>query len=163
MASSGSVMRRSYRPPRHDGQVIELVRREFVVDVPLDHAWEHLARVEQWPSWAGHIRRVSLQPPGPLTATSAGAFTLAGGVRSTFRMEAYDPPRRWQWVGRFLLAKVHYDHRFEPVDAQHTLLIWTVIAEGPGSATLGRIFGAIYARNLDRAIPKLQSELRVIR
>ena len=143
----------------HDRGVIELLVREFDVDVPLDHAWDHLARVENWTTWAKHIKRVTLQPPGPLTEASAGAFRLAGGARSTFRMEIYDPPRRWQWVGRFLTTKVHYDHCFESVNAEQTRLIWTVAAEGPASATLGRLFGAIYARNLDKAIPNLQAEL----
>ncbi len=140
--------------------MLTLVAREFTVDVSADRAWDHLARVEQWTSWAKHIKRVTLEPSGPLTQTSAGAFRLAGGARSTFRMEIYEPPERWQWVGRFLTIHVHYDHRFEPVDSVHTRLIWTVAAEGPGSATLGRLFGAIYARNLDKAIPNLQAELR---
>ena len=140
--------------------MIELLVREFEVDVPLERAWDYLARVENWPSWAKHIKRVTLQPPGLLTEASAGAFRLAGGARSTFRMEIYDPPRRWQWVGRFVTTKVHYDHRFERVNAGQTRLIWTVAAEGPGSATLGRVFGAIYGRNLDKAIPNLQAELR---
>ena len=84
--------------------VIELLVREFEVDVPLERAWDHLARVENWPSWAKHIKRVTLEPPGLLTETSAGAFRLAGGARSTFRMEVYDPPRRWQpfWLPMFL-------------------------------------------------------------
>ena len=140
--------------------MIELLVREFEVDVPLERAWDYLARVENWPSWAKHIKRVTLEPPGPLTETSAGAFRLAGGVRSTFWMEVYDPPRRWQWVGRFLTVRVHYDHGFEAVNAEQTRLIWTVGAVGPGSASLGRAFGAIYARNLDKAIPNLQAELR---
>jgi hypothetical protein len=140
--------------------MIELVVREFTVDGPLDQAWDHLAHVEQWTSWAKHIKRVVLQPPGLLTQSSAGTFRLAGGVRSTFRMEIYEPRRRWQWAGRFLTTTVHYDHRFEPVDSEHTRLIWTVAAVGPGSATLGRVFAAFYARNLDRAIPRLQAELR---
>ncbi|HUI47292.1 MAG TPA: SRPBCC family protein [Acidimicrobiia bacterium] len=137
-----------------------LVVREFTVDVGLQDAWEHLTHVEHWTSWAKHIKRASLEPPGPLTDVSEGAFSLAGGARSTFRMEIYEPPRRWQWVGRFLTTKVHYDHRFESVDPDHTRLIWTVAAEGPGSGTLGRVFGAIYARNLDKAIPNLQTELQ---
>jgi hypothetical protein len=140
--------------------VIELVVREFTVDVSVDQAWDQLARVEQWTSWAKHIKRVTLEPKGPLTESSAGAFRLAGGARSTFRMEVYVPLKRWQWVGRFLTIQVHYDHLFESVDSKHTRLIWTVAAEGPGSATLGRLFGAIYARNLDKAIPNLQAELR---
>jgi carbon monoxide dehydrogenase subunit G len=138
----------------------ELVRREFTVDVPVEKAWEHLAAVESWPSWAKHITRVTLDPSGPLTEASAGTFRLKGGVRSTFRMEAYDRPTRWQWVGRFLWIDVHYDHRFEPVDDAHTRLTWTVVADGIGEGSLGRFFGAIYARNLDRAIPNLQAELR---
>jgi carbon monoxide dehydrogenase subunit G len=138
----------------------ELVRREFTVDAPLESAWSHLRNVEAWPSWAKHIKRVSLDPPDPLTEKSAGSFLLAGGIRSTFRMEAYEPPNRWQWVGRILTADVHYDHRFERLDEGHTRLVWTVSADGFGEATLGRVFGAIYARNLDKAIPNLQTEIR---
>jgi hypothetical protein len=138
---------------------IELVRRSFDVERSIDEAWAHLARVETWPSWAKHITSVRLTPPGVLTASSAGQFRLKGGARSTFRVEEFDPPRRWCWVGRFLTVRVHYDHLFETV-SNGTRLTWIVEAEGPGTGTLGRIFGAIYARNLDRAIPNLQAELR---
>ena len=147
---------------RRHGRMVgmrELVRREFTVDVPVQRAWDHLANVDAWTSWAKHIKRVTLNPSGPLTDNSAGTFRLAGGARSTFRMEEYEPPRRWQWVGRFLTADVHYDHRFEPIDDGNTRLMWTVNADGPGESSLGRVFGAIYARNLDRAIPNLQREL----
>jgi len=140
--------------------VLQLVRREFTVDVPIHEAWDRLADVESWTSWAKHIKRVTVQPPGPLTARSSGAFRLVGGARSTFRMETYEPPTRWRWVGRFLTVDVHYDHVFEPVDHGHTRLLWTVEGEGRGAGSLGRVFGAIYARNLDRAIPNLQTELR---
>jgi len=140
--------------------VRQLVRREFTVDVPLLQAWGHLANVEAWPSWAKHIKRVTLDPPGPLTDHSAGALRLAGGVRSTFRMENYEPPTRWQWVGRFLTADVHYDHRFKAIDDGHTQFVWTVTVDRLGESSLGRVFGAIYRRNLDRAIPNLQRELR---
>jgi hypothetical protein len=140
--------------------VRELVRREFTVHAPLQQAWDHLANIESWTSWAKHIKHVSVQPPGPLTDHSAGSFRLVGGARSTFRMETYEPPTRWQWVGRLLTVDVHYDHRFEPVDEDHTRLVWTVDAEGLGAGSLGRVFGTIYARNLDEAIPNLQTELR---
>ena len=154
-----SVSLRTVRVRQHRA-MRELVKREFTVDVPLDQAWEHLAKVERWTSWAKHIKSVTLQPPGPLTEHSSGAFRLAGGARSTFRMELFQPPTRWQWVGRFLTTTIHYDHRFEPVDPGHTRLVWTVVGEGPGSGSLGRVFAAIYARNLDGAIPRLRSELQ---
>jgi len=139
--------------------VRELVRREFTVDVPLPRAWDHIANVEAWTSWAKHIKHVTLEPPGPLTDQSTGSFRLAGGVRLTFRMEIYDPPTLWQWVGGSLTVDEHYDHRFEPIDEDHTRLVWTVVAEGPGAGSLGRVFRAIYARNLDRTVPNLRTEL----
>src|SRR5262245_44658550 len=55
-------------PPRKlrgNRGMVTLIQRAFVVDVPLLRAWEHLARVEQWPSWAAHIKRIDLRPPGP--------------------------------------------------------------------------------------------------
>jgi len=138
--------------------MIEVVRRTFDVDVPVSDAWAYLARVEAWPSWAKHIKRATLTPPGALTETSKGEFHLKGGIRSTFRVEDFDPPRRWRWVGRFLTTRVHYDHLFEAA-AHRARLTWIVEAEGPGARSLGRIFGAIYAHNLDPAIRNLQAEL----
>jgi len=140
---------------------LELVRRDFAVDAALAEAWDRLAQVETWPQWARHIKSVTLRPSGPLVSTSEGVFRLAGGVRSTFRMEAWDPPHRWQWVGRFLTVNVHYDHRFYAMGAARARCVWTVQVDGFGSHSLGRIFGAIYARNLDRGIPRLQAQLRL--
>jgi len=74
--------------------VIELVRRTFDVDASVDEAWAHLARVESWPSWAHHIKTVTVTPPGLLTNASTGQIRLKGAARSTFRMEQFDPPRR---------------------------------------------------------------------
>jgi Polyketide cyclase / dehydrase and lipid transport len=136
-----------------------MLQRAFVVNAPLPVVWDHLSRVEAWPSWAGHIRRVHLDPPGGLTARSRGRFRLRGGVRSTFVMTAFDPPSSWTWAGRFLWLTVNYDHRFEALGERQTRLVWTVAAEGRGVAFLGRLFAAGYARNLDRAIPNLQREL----
>jgi hypothetical protein len=140
--------------------VVTLVRRDFIVDAPLAAAWDHLARVEAWPSWARHIRQIRLDPPGPLTAGSRGVIRLKGGIRSTFRMTELDPPRSWKWAGPFLWVTVHYDHRFEPAGERRTRLVFVVEAEGLGASVVGRLFGALYARNLDRAIPNLVAEVR---
>src|SRR5439155_10626148 len=96
-----------------------------------------------------------LTPRGLLTAASEVQFRFKGGFRSTFRVEVFDPPRRWRWVGRFLSVRVYYDHWFADADGR-TRLMWIVDAEGSGASTLGRGFAAIYARLLDRAILNLQ-------
>ncbi len=138
----------------------KLIHREFTVDVPLQAAWDHLARIEDWPRWARHIRGVRLEPAGRLTANSVGVFKLKPALRSAFRMSEFNPHRNWKWVGRFLWLTVHYDHQFEPLGTKRTRLRWTVEATGLGSSVLGRLFARIYNRNLDRAIPLLIDEMR---
>ena len=85
-----------------------LVKRDFTVPASLEEAWNHLARVEQWPSWARHIKSATLQPSPVLSSTSQGLFILAGRVHSSFRMTEWDPPRRWvRWVRERLRHGFH--------------------------------------------------------
>ena len=142
-------------PPRHGVGagggvggvgVRTMLQRAFVVNAPLPVVWDHLSQVEAWPSWAGHIRRVHMDPPGGLTARSRGRFRLRGGIRSTFVVTDFDPPSSWAWAGPFLWLTVHYDHRFEALGERQTRLVWTVAAQGRGVAVLGRLFAAGYAR-----------------
>lgn len=144
------------------GSAIELPRlleRSFDVPVSLTVAWEVLGRVESWPTWAAHIRSVVVTPAGPIGPGSSGAILLRNGIRSTFRMEECRPGVHWLWAGPFLWLTVRYDHRFEALAPDRTRLTWTVDADGFGVSVLGRLFAAIYARNLDRAIPQLVATL----
>ena len=137
-----------------------LIRREFVVEAPLAAAWHHLAQVERWPSWARHIKHVELAPKGELTPASKGIFHLANGIKSEFRMTEMNPPHNWKWAGPFLWLTIHYDHRFEALDAQRTRLVWIVQAEGFGASFFGKLFATIYNKNLDRAVPGLIAEMK---
>ena len=139
--------------------MIRLLERRFTARVPLEKAWAHLERVEQWPSWARHIRRVDLRPPGSLGPESQGAIQLTNGIRSTFRMEELNPGSNWKWVGPFLWITVHYDHQFKRIGEEESEICFVLEGEGFGVAVFGRLFAAIYARNLDRAIPNLIKEL----
>jgi len=133
--------------------MIRLLTREFEVPVSLPEAWRLLALVQEWPRWAGHIRRVDVTPAGGIGPDSSGCIRLRNGVKSTFRMEEFQPGKHWKWVGAFLWLTVHYDHQFEAVDPNHTRLTWIVDAEGLGAKVLGRLFAAVYSKNLDKAIP----------
>jgi len=135
-----------------------LIRREFIVGVSAEAAWGHLARVADWPSWAKHIKRIDLDPPGEITTDSSGVIHLKFGPASAFRMVEFNPPCNWKWVGRFLWLTVHYDHIFEP-QGERTKLIWIVACEGFGASILGRLFALIYKRNLSKAIPRLIAEM----
>src|SRR5438445_4877015 len=63
------------------------IRREFVVEAPLERAWEHLARVEAWPSWAKHIKSVTVEPSGELSPSTVAVFHLAYGLKARFAAE----------------------------------------------------------------------------
>jgi hypothetical protein len=143
--------------------MITLLRREFMVELPLERAWQHLARVEQWPSWAKHIKQVEVQPPGEIGAKSSGRIHLSNGVKSTFTMTEFNPHHNWKWVGGFLWLTIHYDHRFEEVNPTQTKLTWTVEAKGFGVSVIGRLFANIYSKHLDRAIPLLVQEINASR
>ena len=136
-----------------------LIRREFEVHASLEAAWDHLARVGDWPSWAGHIERIDLDPLGEITANSTGVIHLKFGPTSAFEMTEFNPHRNWKWVGRFLWLTVHYDHHFERLSEHRTKLTWIVACEGFGASVIGRLFALIYNRNLNKAIPNLIAEM----
>jgi hypothetical protein len=137
-----------------------LLQRQFTVDVALPRAWEHLARIEAWPSWAAHIKRIELRPAGaPLGRESSGVIHLSRWLKPEFRMTEFDLPRNWKWASPFLWLTVIYDHQFEALDAAHTRLTWVIEAQGFGASVLGPLFARIYRRHLDRAIPRLVAEM----
>jgi hypothetical protein len=133
--------------------------REFLVNVPLQRAWDHLARVEVWPSWAKHIKSVTLEPPGALSPCTVGVFHLTNGMHARFAMSEFLPPRSWKWIGKFLWFTIHYDHRFTPINDQQTKITFIIEVEGFGKSVFGKLFLAIYRKHLDRAIPNLIAEM----
>lgn len=135
------------------------IRREVVVEVPQGAAWQDLSRIERWPSWAKHIKRVEMIPAGELGPKSKGVIHLTNGVKSEFSMTEFNPYRNWKWVGPFFWLTIYYDHIFAPLDPRRTKLIWIVEVKGFGASVLGRLFAKIYNRNLDKAIPLLISEI----
>ena len=138
-----------------------LLERSFRASVPTAAAWAHLEKVEAWPSWASHIRRVELQPAGRLTPSSRGTIHLSNGIRSTFVVEELNPGVSWKWAGPFLWLTVHYDHRFSS-QGPDTEIVFIVDAEGFLASWFGPLFAAVYKGNLERAIPNLIRELQAL-
>jgi uncharacterized membrane protein len=148
-------------PPRAAREAIlkRVVDKSFVVRAPLEVAWNQIAQIEAWPSWAKHIRSVVKSPAGPLSQDTHGTLQLANGVRSTFRMVEFEPPRHWKWAGSFLGSQILYDHIFSEDKQDQTTIRFTVDVGGGPAVLIRGIFGWIYRRNLDRAVPLLVQEI----
>ena len=136
------------------------IEREFVVDVAPEQAWDYLAQVEAWPSWAKHIKSVTLEPPGEICPSTVGILHLRNGIKARFVMTEFVPKSHWKWISKFLWLPVHYDHRFEPINGR-TKIQFIVEATGLnfGRWVLGKLYAALYSKTLDRAIPNLVAEL----
>ena len=143
--------------------MITLLRREFMVELPLERAWQHLARVEQWPSWAKHIKKVEVQPSGELGLGSTGRMVLTNGLKPAWKVTEFNPYRNWKWIGGFLWLTVYYDHRFEALSPTQTKITFELEAKGFGRSVLGRLFAKIYSKTLDRAIALLVQEMNASR
>ena len=141
---------------------MNLIDRQFMVNVSLERAWQHLARVDRWTTWARHIRHIELHPEGELGPQSSGVIQLANGVRSTFRMTEYNPRHNWKWVGKFLWLTIEYDHQFEALNSEKTKVRFVVDARGFAVGLFGRLFAVVYRRNLEKAIPRLVSEVEAV-
>ncbi|HZL91542.1 MAG TPA: SRPBCC family protein [Pirellulaceae bacterium] len=136
-----------------------LLSRQFIVDLPLEQAWRHLARAERWPTWARHISKVELMPPGEVGPDTKAQLTLTNGVKSSLTMTEFHPQQSWKWVGSFLWITIAFDHRFEALGPTQTRLTWVVEATGFGVSAFKGILANFYGRNLDRAIPLLVEEM----
>ena len=139
--------------------MITILNCEFVVDASIETAWVHLAKIEEWPSWATQIKHVKLSPSGDISHNSVGSLRLTNGIESEFRVTEFQLHQNWKWRGPFLWMRMEYDHRFEPLGYDKTKFTWIIEGEGIGASTIGRVFAWQYKRNLDKAIPLLQHEI----
>jgi uncharacterized membrane protein len=137
-----------------------LLERTFAVDATAERAWAELIAAEQWPKWAPHLRSVEVTPPGPVVAGSSAKLKLQNRTSARVRVTKFEPGRRFRWDGSFLWMRLGYDHRLTTADSGSVRITFTVEGAGAGVNTIGRLFTALYARNLDRAIPRLQALLR---
>ncbi|MGH2577251.1 MAG: SRPBCC family protein [Actinomycetota bacterium] len=137
-----------------------LLERTFAVEASAERAWAELVAAEQWPTWARHLASVEVTPPGPVGPGSRATLKLTNHTKATVRVTEFQDGRRFRWEGSFLWMGLGYDHLATTNDAGRVSITFTVDVAGIGVNTIGRLFASIYARNLDRAIPRLQARLR---
>lgn len=137
-----------------------LLQRSFPVEAAAEQAWAELMAAEQWPRWAPHLGSVQVSPPGPVGPGSSATLRLRNRARARVRVTEFQDGRRFRWEGSFLWLELGYDHLVTTDDTGRVSITFTVDGDGVGVSTIGRLFAGVYARQLDRAIPRLQALLR---
>jgi hypothetical protein len=137
-----------------------LLERTFAVEAAAERAWAELVAAEQWPRWARHLASVQVTPPGPVGPGSRATLHLTNHTRATVRVTEFQDGRRFRWEGSFLWLGLGYDHLVTTDETGQVRVTFTVEGAGVGVNTIGRLFAGVYARQLDRAIPRLQALLR---
>ncbi len=137
----------------------EVLREEVTVDRSEQVAWDHLAALERWPSWAAHIKSMAPTPPGNLTGSTSVKMHMSNGMRTTMTVVEYDPPHRWVWEGRSMGTVTRFEHRFEPVEDGRTRIWFLAWMGGAFAGPGGWWFGRAMRRYLSRAFPKLKAEI----
>ncbi len=137
-----------------------LLERTFAVEAAAERAWDELVAAEQWPRWAQHLGSVQVAPPGPVGPGSSATLKLKNRTKARVRVTEFEDGRRFRWEGSFLWMRLGYDHLVTIDDTGQVRITFTVEGAGVGVDTIGPLFASIYARNLDRAIPRLQAILR---
>jgi Polyketide cyclase / dehydrase and lipid transport len=137
-----------------------LLQRTFPVEAAAERTWAELVAAEQWPRWAWHLASVQVTPPGPIGPGSRATLRLRNRTMARVRVTEFENGRRFRWEGSFLWLGLGYDHLVATDEVGRVSVTFTVDGAGVGVDTIGRLFASIYARNLDRAIPRLQALLR---
>jgi hypothetical protein len=137
-----------------------LLDRTFAVEAAAERAWAELVAAEQWPRWAQHLRSDQVAPPGPVGPGSSATLKLKNRTKARVRVTEFQDGRRFRWEGSFLWMRLGYDHLVTTDDTGQVSITFTVEGAGVGINTIGPRFASIYARSLDRAIPRLKALLR---
>ena len=137
----------------------QVVREEVVVDRSPSVAWKHLAKLEEWPSWAVHIRRMDPNPPGDLTDSTQVVLHMRAGPRTKMIVTEYDPPQRWVWEGRSFGVTTRFEHKLEEIGGGRTRIWFLAWMSGPLAGPAGWTFGKMMRRSLAQALPKLKGEI----
>ena len=121
--------------------------RTFSVNsaAPAAVAWRLLARPEEWPSWAPHVRGAWGLGAPEVSLGAVGAARLLGVLPVPARIVAKRPGRSWTWR----IGVVEMVHRIEPVATGCEVAV-DLIAPPPLERAVAAAYGPVMTTALRR-------------
>jgi hypothetical protein len=113
-------------------------RREIVVNVSREVAWEHFSRPKTWNSWMGGGAPSEVTPTDVIGPDTVARF----GDALTFRMTQFEPYDHWMWSSQMGWLTADYDHRFERLSDRQTRMVFHQTVTGFGNDLMALLIGA---------------------
>jgi hypothetical protein len=139
--------------------MLNVSRRAFVVNAPRSAVWDHVTHLAGWPTWAGRVRSIDIDPDGELTPGTRCVVHFKCGLRSTFEVVEVERERAFTWVGKLLWLRVLGRHEFEDAEDGATRLLFETEMWGAGAVVVGRLVAALCGANVQRSLPRLVTEI----
>lgn len=135
------------------------MRYEVVEEISatLDVVWPVLADVERWPVWSATTTSVRLLEEGPFGLGSAAEIRQPKLPRNVWRVTAWEPNRRFEWVTRSPGVATIADHVLEALPGGRCRI--TLTAEITGF--LAPLFVPLLGSMTRRYITQEASSLKV--
>ena len=113
---------------------------------PPEAAWRLLARPDEWPLWAPHVRGAWGLGAPEVRQGATGAARLFGALPVPARIVGKRPGRSWTWR----VGLVEMVHRVEPRPGGGCEIAVDLIAPGPLERVLSATYGPVVAGALRR-------------
>jgi uncharacterized protein YndB with AHSA1/START domain len=138
------------------GTPVNAFRRQIIVNVPREVAWEYFSRPKQWASWVGAGAPTEVRPSDVVGPDTIARF----GKSFEFRMKVFAPPDHWMWSARIGWFTLDYDHVFERLADRQTRMVFHQTVTGFGSDVLANAIGiASRLGGHQAALDKLADEI----
>lgn len=131
-------------------------RREIVVNVTPQVAWDYFSRPKLWVSWVGPGAPTEVVPSEVVGPDTVATFT--GGF--TFRMTEFSPYTHWMWSAKMGWLTVDYNHAFVPIGDHQTRMVFHQTVTGFGNDILASLLGLVTSLGGHQAsLQKLADEI----
>ncbi|HEY2206069.1 MAG TPA: SRPBCC family protein [Pseudonocardia sp.] len=113
---------------------------------PADRVWAVLADVTDWPRWTPTVSSVRLLGDGGFGPDGSAEVRQPRLGRNVWRVTAFEPGRRFEWVATGPGVRTRGDHRLTPLGDGRTRAELALETSGPLAPLVDLLLGRLSRR-----------------